>query len=146
AVIPKIRREDQLRVAGERIGLRPIEAVYPIVAQHGLQTFVHTKPRERRDAISAAFGLDELADLKVALDGARRSFNSNPPATIVEARAKLRALGASLASVPEAAGLSQRWQRAPHPQVRGGEDLAALKAAARTMTGEDSEDVERLLD
>jgi chromosome segregation ATPase len=106
---------DELPAEFSDIGLRPIEAVYPIVAQHGLQTFVHTKPRERRDAISAAFGLDELAELKVALDGARRSFSSNPPAVIVEARAKLRALGANLARVPEVAGLSQRWQRTPHP-------------------------------
>jgi energy-coupling factor transporter ATP-binding protein EcfA2 len=130
----------------EALGLRPIEAVYPIVAQHGLQTFVHTKPRERRDAISAAFGLDELADLKVALDGARRSFGSNPPAAIVQARTKMRALGVALARLAETAGLAQRWQRTPHPQVRAGEDLAALKTAARRMTGEDTEDVERLLE
>jgi recombinational DNA repair ATPase RecF len=42
------------------ISVNPIEAVYPVVAQHGLQTFVHSKPKDRRDAICAALGLDEL--------------------------------------------------------------------------------------
>jgi energy-coupling factor transporter ATP-binding protein EcfA2 len=127
------------------LGLRPIEAVYPIVAQHGLQTFVHTRPRDRRDAISAAFGLDELAELKVALDGARRSFNLNPPPAVTQARTKLRGLGAELAGMPQLAGMGQRWQRAPHPQVNTLEDLAALKTAAGTIAGEQSDDVESLL-
>lgn len=137
---------DELPRDFKDLGLRPIQAVYPIVAQHGLQTFVHTKPRERRDAISAAFGLDELAELKVGLDGARRSFSLSPPAAVVEARTKLRAMGAGLEHMPEMAAMAQRWQRTPHPQVRPAEDLATLKEATRAMTGEESEDVEHLLE
>jgi recombinational DNA repair ATPase RecF len=33
------------------IGINALEAFYPVVAQHGLQTFVHSKPKDRRDAI-----------------------------------------------------------------------------------------------
>src|SRR4051795_12311512 len=53
------------------VGILPQEAYYPVVAQHGLQTFVHSKPKDRRDAICAALGLDELTSLKSSLESAR---------------------------------------------------------------------------
>ena len=52
--------------------------------------------KERRDTISAAFGLDELTALKTALDGARKSFNLSPPVGVEQARAKLRPLASVL--------------------------------------------------
>ena len=36
------------------LGIVVSDAVYPVVAQHSLQSFIHTKPKERRDAISEA--------------------------------------------------------------------------------------------
>ncbi len=45
---------DGMRAPLSSIKLNPIEAVYPVVAQHGLQTFVHSKPKDRRDAVCAA--------------------------------------------------------------------------------------------
>jgi hypothetical protein len=47
------------------ISVNPIEAVYPVVAQHGLQTFVHSKPKDRRDASEA----EHKAGCAVADDG-----------------------------------------------------------------------------
>ena len=38
----------------ESLGIIPNEAVYPVVAQHSLQTFIHGKPNDRRDAIANA--------------------------------------------------------------------------------------------
>lgn len=67
------------------------EAIYPVVAQHGLQTFIHSKPKDRRDAIGAALGLDELTTLKASLESARSSFQRTPPTSIVDARKKLEA-------------------------------------------------------
>src|ERR1700722_15299642 len=73
------------------LGITPIDAVYPVVAQHGLQTFIHSKPKERRDAIGAALGLDELTALKSALDTARASFQRTLPNPVVVARRELSA-------------------------------------------------------
>ena len=67
--------------------------MYPVVAQHGLQTFVHSKPKDRRDAICAALGLDELTTLKNTLDSARSSFQRSPPRAIADARNELAAHG-----------------------------------------------------
>jgi hypothetical protein len=80
------------------INIRPIEAFYPVVAQHGLQTFVHSKPKDRRDAICAAFGLDELTALKNNLESARSSFQRTPPHAVTEARRELAANARTLPS------------------------------------------------
>jgi hypothetical protein len=60
-------------------------AVNPIVAQHDLQSFIHSRPKERRDLVSTALGLDELTALKTSIDGARKSFNLSPPAGVKDA-------------------------------------------------------------
>jgi hypothetical protein len=115
------------------IGIVPVEAEYPVVAQHGLQTFIHTKPKDRRDAIGAALGLDELTALKSALDGARTSFQRTPPEAVVLARSELVANVAGLGRVASLAPLVQRWRKTPLQVERG--DVAALIAAAAGLTG-----------
>jgi hypothetical protein len=97
----------------ESLGIIPNEAVYPVVAQHSLQTFIHSKPKDRRDAIANALGLDELTALKSAIDGARKSFQSSPPPAVIEARNRLRPLTRDLATLPETINLARRWQRTP---------------------------------
>lgn len=119
------------------IGLMPIEAVYPVVAQHGLQTFIHTRPKDRRDAISAALGLDDLTSLKTALDGACRSFNNAPPPAVTEARGFLRPLATVLATIPETSEMAQRWSKSPI-EVAHEEDITALVKAAQALSGSDS--------
>src|ERR1700682_4642454 len=95
------------------ISVNPIEAVYPIVAQHGLQTFVHSKPKDRRDAICAALGPHELTPLKSALDSARSSFQRSPPSAVTAARSQLAANVATLAQIDETQELAQRWRLSP---------------------------------
>lgn len=116
------------------IGLQPIEAVYPVVAQHGLQTFIHTKPKERRDALCAALGLDDLTSFKRALDSARTSFQRTPPATVVAARRYLAANASVLARLPATADVGRRWQQVP-PAIDRTKDGDALLAAASDLTG-----------
>src|ERR1700730_6270105 len=82
------------------IGLHVVEAMYPVVAQHGLQAFIHTKPKDRRGAIGAALGLDELTTLKSSLEGARLSFQRTPPVTVAQARRDLGANTGVLAEIP----------------------------------------------
>ena len=72
------------------LGLAVIEAPHPVVAQHDLQSFIHSRPKERRDLISAALGLEEITALKTSLDGARRAFTLTPPPSVTDARAKLQ--------------------------------------------------------
>ena len=116
------------------LGITPIEAFYPVVAQHGLQTFVHSKPKDRRDAICAAFGLDELTALKNTLDSARSSFQRTPPRAVTEARRELAANVRILGELNETHELARRWQATPL-QLRLPEDTQALLDAASTLTG-----------
>ncbi len=116
------------------INVSPIEAFYPVVAQHGLQTFIHSKPKDRRDAICAAFGLDELTALKNALDSARASFQRTPPRSVSDARRELAAQARTLAGIAETQDLARRWQPSPM-QVKTAEDTQALLDAARALTG-----------
>lgn len=119
------------------LGITPIEAFYPVVAQHGLQTFVHSKPKDRRDAICAAFGLDELTALKNTLDSARSSFQRTPPRPVTDARRELAASARILGELSETRELARRWQATPL-QLRLTEDTQALLDAASALTGVES--------
>jgi energy-coupling factor transporter ATP-binding protein EcfA2 len=117
-----------------KVGISPIEAVYPVVAQHGLQTFIHSKPKDRRDTICAALGLDEITSLKTSLDGARTSFQRSPPAAVSNARRDLLTNTQALASIPATAAMVGRWLKNPL-QLNVADDTAALLTAAEALTG-----------
>ncbi|MBV1701741.1 MAG: AAA family ATPase [Hyphomicrobiales bacterium] len=125
---------DGTRISFSSINLNPIEAVYPVIAQHGLQTFVHSKPKDRRDAICAALGLDELTTLKNALDSARSSFQRTPPRSVSDARQELVANARTLSQITETQELARRWLSTTL-QLRIDIDRQALLGAARTLTG-----------
>ncbi|MBK4717671.1 AAA family ATPase [Azospirillum sp. YIM DDC1] len=125
-------------------GLLVPDAVYPVIVQHGLQTFIHARPKERRDAISAALGLDEMAAFKTAIDGARRSFQGTPPRPVVEARNRLRLLAPLLADVPETAKMAARWAK-PTADIDPAKDIPALVKAARRLGGAKSDDPATLI-
>jgi hypothetical protein len=118
----------------EAIGVQAVEACYPVVAQHGLQTFVHSKPKDRRDAICAALGLDELTVLKSALESARGSFQRSPPVAVAQARAALRALASELAANPATVAVAKRWTATP-ATVDAPADISALLTAAGALVG-----------
>ena len=126
------------------IGAEGREAVYPIVAQHGLQTFIHSKPKDRRDAIGSALGLDELTTLKSSLESARSSFQRTPPATVVQARKDLAANVGTLALIPAASQLTVRWQKTPM-QVQPADDLPVLLLVTAELCGVSVSTVEEAL-
>ena len=116
------------------IGVDPAEPACPVVAQHSLQAFIHTKPKERRDAISAALGLEEVTSFKSALDSARRSLSRTPPSQVTEARALLKGFAPALALIPETAAVGARWNETP-VRIDYREDFAAIQRAARQFAG-----------
>jgi hypothetical protein len=127
------------------LGLSGIEGVHPVVAQHDLQSFIHSRPKERRDLISAALGLEEITTLKTSLDGARRAFTLTPPASVMAAREKLRPLAAVLATLPETRDLAQRWQKAA-VEIRAAEDLACVVKAGQRLAISTTQHIEQLLE
>jgi energy-coupling factor transporter ATP-binding protein EcfA2 len=129
--------------AFDAIGLSKIEALHPVVAQHDLQSFIHSRPKERRDFISAALGLEEITALKTALDGSRKAFAGTPPAAVEAARTKLKALAAVLGTIPETKTLGLRWQKLPL-ELRD-DDQNALVAAAQRLAGTAADDAQSLL-
>ena len=116
------------------LGIQALDAFYPVVAQHGLQTFVHAKPKDRRDAICAALGLEELTALKGALDSARASFQRTPPKPVVDARNHLRTLAAELQTASVGA-VAKRWSSTPLVVDQAQDELTLLRAAAE-LTGQ----------
>jgi hypothetical protein len=93
----------------DSIGVLPDEAFYPIIVQHGLQDFIHTRPIDRRNAISAALGLDPLVEFKTVLDRARIALRNSPPPTVSVSLSSFRGLLAKLAQNADLAALHQGW-------------------------------------
>ena len=127
-----------------QIGIVVSDAVYPVVAQHSLQSFIHSKPKERRDAMSEALGLQELAALKTTLDGARRSFQMSPPTSVAEARGAISGYATGLALKNDFQNLSRRWKQ-PTPLVLLPADLLLLVQHAQQLTDSASTDILELL-
>ena len=116
-------------------GIHPSAAGYPVVAQHGLQSFILSRPKDRRDAIGAALGLGELSSLKTTIDGAARSFNLSPPDAVRETQVLLAELAPALAVYDETNTLSKRWANVP-PVVDVDADVASLTRAAQRIVGD----------
>lgn len=126
------------------IGLSKLQTLHPVVAQHDLQSFIHSRPKERRDFISAALGLDEITSLKTALDGARKAFGGSPPAAVTGARTKLKPFAPTLATISETKALGLRWQKVPL-ELKPDEDEKGLIAAAKRLAESPADDADTLL-
>lgn len=81
----------------------------PVVAQHTLKYFIHATPKERRDRISAALGLDPLVQFKTALDGGRRRFMQSPPQRVANAKKRLDDLLSDMRVEANFQGVVERW-------------------------------------
>lgn len=125
-------------------GIVPQEACHPVVAQHGLQTFVHSRPKDRRDAICAALGLEELTSLKSSLESARASFQRSPPTSVIDGRKRLKALTPGLAHIPSLSPVVERWSATPLV-VDLAEDETLLLNAAAELAGEQAPNAEAAL-
>jgi hypothetical protein len=125
---------DGVRADFDTVGIVAVEAHYPVVAQHGLQTFIHARPKDRRDAICSALGLEDLTTFKSALESARASFQRTPPKEVVDARLRLAQRASQLIAIPGLDELRACWTANPLV-VKEGEDLDALLAATGGLTG-----------
>ena len=115
------------------IGLVADEAYYPIIVQHGLQDFIHTPPKQRRNAISAALGLEALVSFKDALDRARRSFQSTPPEDVERARTKLLAACQKLKWNTHTMVLARTWESDPRNVDLTSDWNTLIRAAQTTL-------------
>ena len=104
----------------------------PVVAQDSLQDFIHSKPKERRDKIGAALGLDTLVRFKTAADKARTRFRQSPPVEVVTAQQAIPGIFRAAMSSPQAATVAARWQAG---QFDYNQDILELEAAARGCIG-----------
>lgn len=95
----------------ESIGLPSDQFHDPVVAQHTLKYFIHATPKERRDRISAALGLDSLVRFKSALDGGRRRFMQSPPEYVREATQRLDAVISDMRVVTKLEAVANRWSQ-----------------------------------
>jgi hypothetical protein len=91
------------------IGLPTDEFFSPVIAQDSLQEFIHAKPKERRDKISAALGLDPLVRYKTAADKARTRFQSDPPQMVTLANVPLAMIVDAMSHSPRVQVVGARW-------------------------------------
>ena len=91
------------------IGLEYTEAHCPVIVQHGIQDFVHTRPIDRYRIISEALGLSDLVEFKDVLDKAKTSRRNNPPTDVAEAKTIVVQLISKLKMLDMAA-LATQWE------------------------------------
>jgi energy-coupling factor transporter ATP-binding protein EcfA2 len=82
---------------------------YPIIAQHSLQNFIHSRQKERRDMISAAFGLEPIVRYKTVLDRARNRFQATPPSQVITAMGQIRNITQKMIASSSLITLRQNW-------------------------------------
>lgn len=95
--------------AFDSLGVDVREAYYPLIVQHGLQDFIHSKPINRRASISAAFGIESLIEFKSTLDQGRNAFRNSPPPVVSQSRQAIRRLQPRLATIPDLQPMVNRW-------------------------------------
>ncbi len=119
------------------IGLTPDESLCPIIVQHGLQDFIFTRPIDRRDAVSAALGLDSVIVFKRALEKARNALRNYPPPSVAESLSVCQALGTSLAHCPTLADVLRRWSSGSFDVVA--DDSRLREACLQTLGADERE-------
>lgn len=140
----------QLRIDGTNaslisIGVDAKEAFYPIIVQHGLQDFIHTRPIDRRNAISAALGLEPLIQFKSALEQGRNSFRNTPPASVHQASDRIREVRRRMSVLPELTELGQRWASDQYDPARDyGEVLEQIRVTLGDTSVTHGEALDRL--
>lgn len=72
----------------DSIGLTENTVYDPVIPQHSLQDFIHSRPKDRRDKVSAALGLEPLVQFASSLSKAKNSFRNNPPPNVKDAQEK----------------------------------------------------------
>jgi hypothetical protein len=111
------------------IGLGVLPVYNPVITQHGIQDFIHTRPIDRYRAISDALGLTDLVLLKDALDSARTAFKNNPPEVVVAASLVSRGLQPHL-RVLGLEKVAKRWSKQDYQLAADYEEIAAVASGS----------------
>ncbi|MFW6116772.1 MAG: AAA family ATPase [bacterium] len=130
-------------VAGEfsDIGLSISPVYNPVVAQHGIQDTIHTRPIERYRALSDALGLTDLVALKDALTSARILYRNDPPDRVTIARAETKSLPSRLRDLG-LDSIATRWSNGNY-QLQ--QDYAEIISVASALLEQDVEGVQQLV-
>ncbi|MDH5561892.1 MAG: AAA family ATPase, partial [Deltaproteobacteria bacterium] len=125
----------------EHAGLVFTEAHCPVVVQHGIQDFIHTRPIDRYRIISEALGLSQLVKFKDALESARKQLQSNPPDSVLNARRTLKKLSLDL-GVIGLTDLQHRWQNG---SVDLDGDYSTIIKTAQNLIGGTTSDIPQII-
>jgi len=124
------------------IGLSVLPVYNPVVTQHGVQDFIHTRPIDRYRAISDALGLTDLVAFKDALDSARSAYRNNPPDRVTKATSETRVLPSYLRDL----GLEEIATRWSNQDYHLEEDFTGIISVATVLVERDvGPDIEQLL-
>ena len=93
------------------IGISTDEVYFPIIAQDGLLDFIHSRPKERRDKISLALGLDPIVRFKTVVDRARIKLQQQPPQVVLNAQARIRDMSAKMKRSASVKSIGERWEQ-----------------------------------
>lgn len=118
------------------------DAQCPIVVQHGIQDFIHSRPIDRYRTISEALGLSDLTKFKEILEKARNQYKNSPPQKVSEARQILKQAVKHLEKI-QLNEISKRWQKKDvdiNPY-----DMQSVYEKSRQYTGSAAESHEDLL-
>lgn len=123
------------------IGISDDERYYPVVAQHSLQDFIHSRPKDRRDKISAALGLDVLVRYKTIVDKSRIRFRNNPLPEVVNAQNQLKNVIRAMKQSSRVENISSRWDS---DDIKIERDLEELKQLASEFLGKQLSDFDSI--
>jgi DNA repair exonuclease SbcCD ATPase subunit len=124
------------------LGVIYSEAHCPVIVQHGIQDFIHTKPIDRYRVISGALGLNDLIEFKDILEKAKNYRKNNPSLELVEAKAVITQMVKQLQSIGMTT-LSSMWSSEIYSVDS---DYKLIIDKAKELIGEDEIDSSTILD
>ena len=122
-------------------GITLTEAHCPVIVQHGIQDFIHTRPIDRYRVISEALGLNDLVVFKDVIDKTKNLLRNNPIPPLGQARTMVPGLVGQL-RIAKLDDIATRWTSA---DFRLTEDCSAIAARARELSGSEASDLTSLL-
>jgi len=122
------------------IGLTEDPIFDPVIPQHSLQDFLLSRPKARRDKVSAAFGLDPLIQFSDALEKARNDFRERPPSEVNSAKKELANVLRLFEQGPDSPLVTEIQSKWENDTFDLSEDRARLERAVRDYLGSDAKD------
>jgi energy-coupling factor transporter ATP-binding protein EcfA2 len=122
------------------IGLSTDELYKPVIAQDSLHEIIHAKPKERRDKISAALGLEPLVRFKTAADKARTRLQASPPDSVSVAKGQLTTIIRAMNQNQQVQTMGQRWSVANFDVESDERELRGAAAQILRVAVEDEVD------